>query len=45
VQKNVELGKTLGVNSTPTLVFTNGERVSGGLRLADLTELLDSTKR
>lgn len=45
VQKNLELGKALGVNSTPTLVFNNGERVAGGLRLADLTELLDSTKR
>src|SRR4051794_25048631 len=45
VQKNLELGKSLGVNSTPTLVFANGERVAGGLRLADLTELLDSTKR
>lgn len=45
VQKNLELGKALGVNSTPTLVFNNGERVAGGLRLADLTELLDSAKR
>ena len=45
VQKNVELGKSLGVNSTPTLVFSNGERVAGGLRLADLTELLESAKR
>jgi thiol:disulfide interchange protein DsbC len=45
VQKNVELGKSLGVNSTPTLVFSNGERVAGGLRLADLTELLESSKR
>jgi len=40
VEKNVELGKNLGVNSTPTLVFSNGERVAGGLRLADLNELL-----
>ena len=45
VQKNLELGKALGVNSTPTLVFSNGERVAGGMRLADLTEILDSTKR
>jgi thiol:disulfide interchange protein DsbC len=45
VQKNVELGKSLGVNSTPTLVFQNGERVAGGLRMADLTELLDTAKR
>jgi thiol:disulfide interchange protein DsbC len=45
VQKNLELGKSLGVNSTPTLVFSNGERVAGGLRLADLTELLEGAKR
>jgi thiol:disulfide interchange protein DsbC len=45
VEKNVELGKSLGVNSTPTLVFANGERVAGGLRIADLTEILNSTKR
>ena len=45
VEKNVELGKSLGVNSTPTLIFSNGERVAGGLRIADLTELLNSVKR
>ena len=45
VDKNVELGHSLGVNSTPTLVFTNGERVAGGLRVADLTELLDKSRR
>jgi thiol:disulfide interchange protein DsbC len=44
VQKNIELGRTLGVNSTPTLVFPNGERVAGGLRLADLTEFLDGKR-
>lgn len=45
IEKNVELGKNLGVNSTPTLIFANGERVAGGLRLADLSELLNSSKR
>jgi thiol:disulfide interchange protein DsbC len=45
VEKNVELGKNLGVNSTPTLVFANGERVAGGLRIADLTEILNTAKR
>ena len=45
VEKNVELGKSLGVNSTPTIIFSNGERVAGGLRIADLTEILDNTKR
>jgi thiol:disulfide interchange protein DsbC len=45
VEKNVELGKSLGVNSTPTLVFANGERVAGGLRPADLEDLLKTAKR
>jgi thiol:disulfide interchange protein DsbC len=45
VEKIVELGKGIGINSTPTLVFANGERVAGGLRPADLTELLNSAKR
>jgi thiol:disulfide interchange protein DsbC len=46
VEKNVELGRSLGVNSTPTLVLANGERVTGGLALADLNEVLETaTKR
>ena len=45
VDKNVELGRSLGVNSTPTLVLSNGERVTGGLSRADLTAVLDSAKR
>jgi len=40
IEKNIEFGKSIGVNSTPTLVFSNGERVAGGLRIADLTEML-----
>jgi thiol:disulfide interchange protein DsbC len=41
VDKNVELGQSLGVNSTPTLIFASGERVAGGMRIADLVPLLD----
>jgi len=41
VDKNLELGRGLGVNSTPTLFFANGERMSGGLPVADLKGLLD----
>jgi thiol:disulfide interchange protein DsbC len=38
----VELGHSLGVNSTPTLVFANGERVAGGFRTpAELGEALE----
>ena len=41
IEKVHELGRKLGVNSTPTLFFTNGERLSGGLGADDLKELLD----
>jgi len=44
VEKNLELGHSLGVNSTPTLVLANGERIAGGLSRADLTELLDAKR-
>ena len=44
VEKNIELGRSLGVNATPTLIFADGERVSGGLRLADLTAELDKKR-
>jgi thiol:disulfide interchange protein DsbC len=43
VDKVIEVGHKLGVSSTPTLIFTNGERMSGGLRVEDLRELLDLT--
>ena len=43
VEKNVELGQSLGVNSTPTLVFANGERVAGGMRIADLQQQLEKS--
>jgi thiol:disulfide interchange protein DsbC len=32
VEKNLELGRKLGVNSTPTLYLANGERIAGALR-------------
>jgi thiol:disulfide interchange protein DsbC len=41
VEKNLELGRRLGVSATPTLIFANGERISGGMSAADLRELLD----
>ncbi|HEU4351006.1 MAG TPA: DsbC family protein [Burkholderiales bacterium] len=41
VDRLLEVGQKLGVNSTPTLFFTNGERMAGGLRPEDLKEMLD----
>lgn len=43
VEENVALGNGLGVNSTPTLVFANGERVTGGLRAPDLRSMLEKS--
>jgi thiol:disulfide interchange protein DsbC len=43
VEKVLEAGHKLGVNSTPTLFFANGERLAGGLGASDLKEMLDRT--
>ena len=45
MDKVLKLGRGLGVNSTPTLILANGERVTGGLAAPDLKELLDQTAR
>jgi len=42
VEKNLQLGRSLGVNSTPTLILASGEKVSGALSKSDLTDLLDA---
>ena len=44
VDKVLKLGRSLAVNSTPTLVLANGERVSGGLAPDDLKELLNQPR-
>jgi thiol:disulfide interchange protein DsbC len=41
VEDVLQLGRSLGINSTPTLIFANGERVSGGLSDKDLVRMLD----
>ena len=43
LDKILLLGRSLGVNATPTLYLANGERISGGLAAADLREMLDQT--
>ena len=45
VERVLELGRSLGVNSTPTLFFTTGERARGGLHAADLRGKLDEAAR
>ncbi|WP_263769778.1 DsbC family protein [Propionivibrio soli] len=41
VQKTVELGRSLNVSGTPTLVFADGERVPGAVPMAQIEKKLD----
>lgn len=43
VERVLELGRTLHVTSTPTLFFANGERLRGGVPVAQLRGMLDDT--
>src|SRR2546423_2330929 len=45
IDKVLKLGRSLGVNSTPTLILANGERVTGGLSGPHLPEMLDLTRQ
>ena len=45
VDKVLELGRALRVKSTPTLFFGNGERIEGGIPLAQLRAKLDEVAR
>jgi thiol:disulfide interchange protein DsbC len=44
VDKVLKLGRGLAVNSTPTIILANGERVTGGLAAPDLKDLLDQAR-
>jgi len=41
VEKNVQLGRSLGVSATPTLILPTGEKISGGMQAEDFSHLLD----
>jgi thiol:disulfide interchange protein DsbC len=45
MEKLLELGKSLRVNSTPTLILATGERIRGGLPPAQLRSMLDDAMR
>jgi thiol:disulfide interchange protein DsbC len=45
IDRVLALGRTLGVNSTPTLFFPTGERVRGGLGAPELVVQLDDALR
>lgn len=40
IAKNVDLGRKLGVNGTPTLFFMSGERAPGAIPLAEIEQRL-----
>ena len=42
VDKVLKLGRSLAVNSTPTLILANGERITGALSKSDLNDVLDA---
>jgi thiol:disulfide interchange protein DsbC len=41
VQKNVELGRKLAINGTPTLFFVDGDRIPGAVPLAQIEQKLN----
>ncbi len=41
VQKNVELGRKLAINGTPTIFFADGDRVPGAVPLAQIEQKLN----
>jgi thiol:disulfide interchange protein DsbC len=41
IEKNLELGKKFRVNGTPTLIFVDGQRMSGWRPAPQLSKLLD----
>ena len=45
IEKNLELGRKYRINGTPTLVFANGERVSGAVPGDQLEKLLAQNVR
>lgn len=43
IQKNVDLGHKLGINGTPTIFFTDGERIPGAVPIAKIEQKLAQT--
>jgi protein-disulfide isomerase len=45
MEKMLELGKSLRVNSTPTLILATGERLRGGLPSDQMRSVLDDAMK
>ena len=44
VKKNIELGRKLAINGTPTVFFADGERIPGALSLAKIEQKLSQAQ-
>jgi thiol:disulfide interchange protein DsbC len=45
IDKVIELGRSMRINGTPTLYFSNGERAGGGMEVGALRRKLDEAAR
>lgn len=45
MEQNLALGKSLGINGTPTIIFTDGTRAAGALPVALLEQRIASAKK
>jgi thiol:disulfide interchange protein DsbC len=45
LEQNVTLGKSLGINGTPTIIFTDGTRAAGALPVPMIEQRLASAKK
>jgi thiol:disulfide interchange protein DsbC len=45
IEENVALGRSLGINGTPTIIFTDGSRAAGALPVPMLEQRIASAKK
>jgi thiol:disulfide interchange protein DsbC len=45
IEKNLALGRKYGINGTPTLIFADGQRVSGWMPADKLSKMLDAVAK
>ena len=45
IDENVALGKSLGINGTPTIIFTDGSRTAGALPVATIEQRIATAKK
>lgn len=45
IDQNVALGRTLGINGTPTIIFTDGSRAAGALPVPMIEQRIASAKK